>query len=73
MAAAKQRLAQRNRCWLGALQAEKSGIQGRGSADDSSDPVGEVLKQTASREQAGRVGELLMTVNELSTAILRAR
>ncbi len=44
-------------------QGEDTGI------DDSSDPVGTVLKQTASREQAGRVGELLMTVNDLSTTI----
>jgi hypothetical protein len=32
----------------------------------SADPVVEVLKQTASREQAGRVGDLLLTVNSLA-------
>lgn len=66
---AKLRLASAEQMLAQALEAEKSGSGGGGSPTDSSDPVVEVLKQTASREQAGRVGELLMTVNELSTAI----
>ena len=33
------------------------------------DPLTEVLKQTATREQAGRVGELLLTVNDLGAFI----
>ncbi len=36
---------------------------------DTGDPVAEVLKLTASREQAGRVGQLLMTVNQLMVFI----
>jgi len=38
---------------------------------DGGDPVTEVLKQSATREQAGRVGELLLTVNDLSAFINR--
>jgi hypothetical protein len=33
------------------------------------DPVGGILRQAATREQAGRVGDLLMTVNSLSAFI----
>jgi len=39
------------------------------SAAETDDPVAEVLKQAATREQAGRVGELLLTVNRLSSVI----
>ena len=39
------------------------------SVGNQDDPVVEVLKQTAGREQAGRVGDLLLTVNELSNTI----
>jgi hypothetical protein len=52
-----------------ALQAEQDTSAGPDPAREADDPVGKVLKQTASREQAGRVGDLLVTVNELSTAI----
>jgi hypothetical protein len=50
------------------LQAEKEAGGGLGhSAGD--DPVDTVLRQTASREQAGRVGELLVRVNDLSALV----
>lgn len=52
-----------------ALETEKGGRAGADVPTGSDDPVGEVLKQTASREQAGRVGDLLVTVNELSNDI----
>ena len=40
-----------------------------GRAANGGDAVTEVLRQTATREQAGRVGELLLTVNDLSMFI----
>ena len=52
-----------------AIQAEQDISAGRDPARETDDPVGEILKQTASREQAGRVGDLLVTVNELSMVI----
>ncbi len=52
-----------------AIQAEQDISGGRDPARETDDPVGEILKQTASREQAGRVGDLLVTVNELSMVI----
>lgn len=66
---AKKRLASAEEMLAQALEAEKNGPDGDQTNPDSGDPVVEVLKQTASREQAGRVGELLMTVNELSSII----
>jgi hypothetical protein len=65
--AAQKRLASAEEMLSQALEAEKNGPGGTNAG--SGDPVVEVLKQTASREQAGRVGELLMTVNALSSSI----
>lgn len=69
VSAARERLVSAEKMLAVVVQAEQgaSGSSGAGSAFE--DPVGEVLKQTASREQAGRVGDLLVTVNELSTSI----
>jgi len=50
------------------LQSESQAGGGLGDSPGS-DPVDTVLRQTASREQAGRVGELLVRVNDLSHAI----
>ena len=69
VASARKRLAAAEEMLAVALAAEKSGPEGSGSGSGADDPVVEVLKQTASREQAGRVGELRLTVNELSNTI----
>jgi len=50
------------------LQSESQAGGGLGDSEGS-DPVDTVLRQTASREQAGRVGELLVRVNDLSHRI----
>lgn len=42
------------------------------SAGNGNGPVSEVLLQTASREQAGRAGELLATVNRMSNLAVNA-
>jgi hypothetical protein len=66
---AKIRLASAEEMLAHALETEKSvPASGEGGAG-SDDPMMVVLKLTASREQAGRVGALLMTVNDLSKAI----
>lgn len=69
VAAAKARLDSAEKMLEIAVQAEQVGSPPPSSNRGYDDPVGEVLKQTASREQAGRVGDLLVTVNDLSTAI----
>jgi len=69
--AAKERLNSAEKMLETAVQAEQGGSGASGSNRGTDDPVGEVLKQTASREQAGRVGDLLVTVNDLSTAIFK--
>lgn len=56
-----------------ALKSEKTQSSQEGAAAEPADPVSEVLKQTASREQAGRVGDLLVTVNALSVHIYEGR
>jgi hypothetical protein len=66
---ARDRLASAEKMLEVALAAENSSAADGGTAAGKNDPVGEVLKQTASREQAGRVGDLLLTVNELSASI----
>jgi len=63
--AARGRLGEARELLTGALAHE--GATGGRTGDD--DAVTEVLLQTASREQAGRVGDLLVTVNDLSAAI----
>ena len=52
-----------------AVGLEQSASTAPGGAAMGNDPVAEVLRQTATREQAGRVGELLLTVNELTMFI----
>jgi len=69
--AAKERLNSAEKMLEIAVQAEQGGSGASGSNRGTDDPVGEVLKQTASREQAGRVGDLLVTVNDLSRAIFK--
>jgi len=66
---ARKRLVEAEKMLAVALQAEQDTTSGSGQPRDTDDPVIEVLKQTASREQAGRVGDLLITVNALSSAI----
>lgn len=65
--AARGRLAEARELLTRALATEDGSASGGRTADD--DAVTEVLLQTASREQAGRVGDLLVTVNDLSEAI----
>jgi capsular polysaccharide biosynthesis protein len=69
VALARERLVEAEKVLAVALKAERDSVAGSDPDRESDDPVGEVLKQTASREQAGRVGDLLLTVNELSTSI----
>jgi hypothetical protein len=71
VAAAKDRLNSAQKMLEIAIQAEQGGSGTSGSNRGTDDPVSEVLKQTASREQAGRVGDLLVTVNDLSAAIFK--
>jgi len=54
------------------LAAEKEGGGGLG-ASAGDDPVDTVLRQTASREQAGRVGELVARVDDLSGTVTANR
>ncbi|MCP4572238.1 MAG: hypothetical protein GY838_07780 [bacterium] len=63
--AARGRLAEARQLLSRTLAAEGGAAGGVRNAD----AVTEVLLQTASREQAGRVGDLLVTVNELSATI----
>ncbi len=51
------------------MRTENDAREAGETGGNPDDPVVEVLKQTAGREQAGRVGELLLTVNELSNTI----
>ena len=51
------------------MRVENTTPESGDTGGNTDDPVVEVLKQTAGREQAGRVGELLLTVNELSETI----
>ncbi len=69
VASARERLISAEKMLAIALQAEQDTSGGPDPVRETDDPVGEVLKQTASREQAGRVGDLLVTVNGLSMAI----
>lgn len=66
---ARERLVEAEKMLAVALQAEQDTTVGTGQGRETDDPVGVVLKQTASREQAGRVGDLLVTANEISSAI----
>ncbi len=68
VATARRRLSEAEKVLTVALGQEQSGRAG-GTAGTGADPVVEVLKQTATREQAGRVGDLLLTVNDLTTFI----
>ncbi len=67
----KKRLASAEEMLATAVQSEKGVAGSSGANPRTDDPVGEVLKQTASREQAGRVGDLLVTVNGLSQAVFQ--
>jgi hypothetical protein len=69
VAATKERLASAEKMLASAVHSEQGASGGSQTNRTTDDPVGEVLKQTASREQAGRVGDLLVTVNDLSRAI----
>ncbi len=69
VALARERLVEAEKMLAVALQAEQDTTAGSGQVRGTDDPVVEVLKQTASREQAGRVGELLITVNTMSASI----
>jgi hypothetical protein len=73
VSAAQDRLVSAEKMFEVAVRAEQGSSGSSGSGGATQDPVGEVLKQTASREQAGRVGDLLLTVNELSTSILEGQ
>lgn len=63
--AAQERMAEAEKMLAVALGQEQRSGGGLGEPA-TGDPVVEVLKQSATREQAGRVGQLLLTVNELS-------
>jgi len=65
--AGRVRLAESEKMLAVAIAQESGGD--KTSQQRSSDPVVEVLKQTATREQAGRVGALLLTVNNLAAFI----
>lgn len=67
---ARERLADAEKMLAVAVAREQNG-SGPWAGIDGGDPVTEVLKQSATREQAGRVGELLLTVNDLSAFINR--
>jgi hypothetical protein len=69
VALARERLVKAEKMLTVAMQAELDTTAGSDPGQGTDDPVVEVLKQTARREQAGRVGDLLITVNSLSTAI----
>ncbi len=69
VALTRERLAAAETMLAVALRAEQDTTAGSDQARATDDPVVEVLKQTASREQAGRVGELLITVNIMSASI----
>ena len=69
VALARERLSEAEKMLAVALQAEQDTTAGSGQVRGTDDPVVEVLKQTASREQAGRVGDLLITVNTMSASI----
>jgi hypothetical protein len=69
VALARERLVKAEKMLTVAMQAELDATAGSDPGQGTDDPVVEVLKQTASREQAGRVGDLLITVNSLSMAI----
>ncbi len=63
---ARIRLAEAENVLAIAVGVEKSGTGSTGGVQNGNDPVAEVLRQTATREQAGRVGDLLLTVNQLT-------
>lgn len=69
VATARARLAEAQRVLDIAVKQEGSAGGGDPRPGGTGDPVVEVLKQTATREQAGRVGELLVTVNDLTAFI----
>jgi chromosome segregation ATPase len=66
--AGSRRLAQAEELLELSIKAEEEAGGGLGDTDGG-DPVGTVLRQTASREQAGRVGDLLARVDELSRTV----
>jgi len=66
VASTRERLDEAEKVLAVALESEQSGSSPVGAGSDA---VGTVLRQTASREMAGRVGDLLMTVQELTTFI----
>lgn len=67
--AAGERLTDARALLAKALAREDGTVTGGGGRVGDNDAVTEVLLQTASREQAARVGDLLVTVNDLSAAI----
>lgn len=66
---ARKRLDEAERVLQVALAREQDESDSAEGGGGTTDPVSAVLKQTATREQAGRVGELLMTVNDLTSFI----
>lgn len=71
VASARGRLGEAEKMLAVAVDQEKS-ADGTATGVVSNDPVSEVLKQSATREQAGRVGQLLLTVNGLSAFVSRS-
>ena len=69
VATARARLVEAEKVLSIVVGQEGNGVTSGKGTTNSADPVVEVLKQTASREQAGRVGDLLLTVNELTQFI----
>jgi len=68
VASAQTRLVEAEKMLAVAVGTEQT-TAGAAVGSGNSDPVSEVLKQSATREQAGRVGQLLVTVNGLSAFI----
>jgi len=71
VSSARERLIEAEKMLAVAVDHEKS-ADGTATGVVSNDPVSEVLKQSATREQAGRVGQLLLTVNGLSAFVSRS-
>jgi hypothetical protein len=68
-ALSRQRLADAEKMLTVSLASEQTAGPKISAGDGRGDPVTQVLKQSATREQAGRVGDLLLTVNTLSESI----
>lgn len=69
--AGRERVAEADKLLALSLQTEQA-TGGGVAAGDGAGPVSEVLLQTASREQAGRAGELLSMVSRMSHQALNA-